>query len=89
MTHYKSLEDYVDYYNKARLHRSLDFDNCETPRQAFHRKMANKAVREGSPEWAEEDENDWATSFPYNTLTTPHQTYSDAEKFFTIIAGQS
>ncbi len=38
--------------------------------------MANKALREGSPEWAEEDENDWATSFPYNTLTTPpHQTY--------------
>ncbi len=67
MVHYKSLDDYVDYYNKVRFHRSLDFDNCETPWQAFHRKMATKAVRESNPEWAEEDENDWATSFPYNT----------------------
>ncbi|MDG7046327.1 MAG: transposase [Nitrososphaerota archaeon] len=36
--HFNSVEEYVTYYNERRPHMSLDFDNLETPVQAFYRK---------------------------------------------------
>jgi putative transposase len=35
---FNSVEEYVTYYNERRPHMSLDFDNLETPVQAFYRK---------------------------------------------------
>lgn len=33
-----SLQEWIDWYNETRPHRSLDWDNLETPSQAFMRK---------------------------------------------------
>lgn len=59
--HYESLSAYIEYYNEDRLHWSLDIDNYQTPLRAFSDKKATKAIREGSPNWMEEDQNDAAT----------------------------
>lgn len=36
---FKSMDDLIQWYNDIRPHMSLDFDNLETPSQAFVRKM--------------------------------------------------
>jgi len=36
---FKSKDEFVYWYNEVRPHRSLDFENLETPQQAFVRKM--------------------------------------------------
>jgi putative transposase len=38
-----SLEDLIHWYNEIKPHMSLDFDNLETPSQAFIRKMHHTA----------------------------------------------
>ena len=35
---FKSIEEYVNWQNEVKPHLSLDFENLETPIQAFHRK---------------------------------------------------
>jgi len=35
---FKTLEEYVHWHNEVKPHLSLDFENLETPIQAFHRK---------------------------------------------------
>jgi transposase InsO family protein len=35
---FKTLEDFLHWYNKLRPHRSLKFEILETPSQAFERK---------------------------------------------------
>ncbi len=56
--HYDRLSSYVTYYNEDRLHFSLDIDNYQTPLRAFSDKKASKAIREGNPNWMEEDADD-------------------------------
>lgn len=36
---FKSFEDFIHWYNCIRPHMSLDWDNLETPKQAFWRKL--------------------------------------------------
>ena len=40
---FKSMDDLIRWYNDVRPHMSLDFDNLETPSQAFVRKMHHTA----------------------------------------------
>ena len=40
---FKSMDDLIRWYNNVRPHMSLDFDNLETPSQAFVRKMHHTA----------------------------------------------
>jgi len=35
---FSSIEEFVEWYNTVRPHMSLDFENLETPEQAFYRK---------------------------------------------------
>ena len=35
---FKSISEYVQWHNEVKPHLSLDFENLETPIQAFHRK---------------------------------------------------
>ena len=53
--HYKSLEDYVAYYNCRRLHFSLDIKNLETPIMAWRSRQASEEVRRANPLWMEEE----------------------------------
>jgi len=41
---FKSIEEYVRWHNKVKPHLSLDFENLETPIQAFHRKKPPQQV---------------------------------------------
>jgi len=36
---FKSLKEFVDWYNEIKPHRSLDFERAETPSEAFRRKI--------------------------------------------------
>ena len=36
---FKTKEEFIEWYNKVRPHRSLNFEELETPQQAFIRKM--------------------------------------------------
>lgn len=56
--HYKSLAEYIEYYNERRLHWSLDIQNRQTPLMAFHDKQASETIRSNNPDWAEEDADD-------------------------------
>ncbi|MYH03471.1 MAG: transposase [Cenarchaeum sp. SB0675_bin_21] len=56
--YYLSLDDYIEYYNTARLHFSLDIDNYETPLMAFHKKKATVETRSQNPTWMEDDIHD-------------------------------
>ena len=35
----KPIEEFIEWYNEIRPHRSLNFEELETPQQAFIRKM--------------------------------------------------
>jgi len=41
---FESLEEFLDFYNKVRPHMSLDWDNIETPYEAFHRLLPDPAT---------------------------------------------
>ena len=45
----ESLSEYVEYYNKKRLHFSLDIDNYQTPIIAFSDKKATYTIRKKQP----------------------------------------
>ena len=36
--YFKSMEEFITWYNMKRPHMSLNWDELETPIQAFHRK---------------------------------------------------
>jgi len=38
---FKSIKEYIEWYNTKRPHMSLDWNSLETPEQAFYRKWAN------------------------------------------------
>ena len=46
---YKSMEEYIEYYNNERLHFSLDIDNFEVPRSTFATKTATNEIRTSKP----------------------------------------
>jgi putative transposase len=46
LEYFSSLEDLIVWYNEVKPHMSLDFDNLETPAQAYVRKMHHKAVQQ-------------------------------------------
>jgi len=35
---FKSIKEYIEWYNTKRPHMSLDWNSLETPEQAFYRK---------------------------------------------------
>jgi len=39
---FKHIDEYVHWHNEVKPHLSLDFENLETPIQAFHRKKQPK-----------------------------------------------
>lgn len=41
---FNQKEDFLYWYNEVRPHRSLDFQNLETPNQAFIRKMKSEVI---------------------------------------------
>ena len=55
MVHFRSVADFIGYYNERRLHFSLDIDNGETPLMAFRNKKADKVDRASKPTWMEAD----------------------------------
>ena len=55
---YKSMEEYVEYYNNERLHFSLDIEHFEVPRSAFATKTATAEIRENNPKWMEIESNE-------------------------------
>ena len=54
IVHFDDIDEFINYYNKSRLHFALDIDNGETPLIAFKAKKVNVKIRE-NPNWAEED----------------------------------
>ena len=52
---FRSLPDFVGYYNEKRLHFSLDIDGGETPLLAFRSKKAGRRIRADNPKWMELD----------------------------------
>ena len=54
-----SLDDFITYDNKRRLHWSLDIDNRQTPLKAFHDKAAYETIRIDNPNWMEVDIHGW------------------------------
>ena len=56
--HYKNPPEYIEYYNKRRLHFSLDVDNYETSLKAFSAKKTTKEVRTMDPNRMEAESND-------------------------------
>ena len=55
---YKSMGDYIEYYNNERLYFSLDIDHFEVPRSAFATKTATDIIREDNPKWMEIESNE-------------------------------
>ena len=49
--HYKSLSEYIEYYNERHLYFSLDMHNYKTPLKAFSAKKTTKAIRANDPRW--------------------------------------
>ncbi len=41
---FRNIDDFYDWYNNIRPHMSLDFENLETPVQAFARKMPQEGI---------------------------------------------
>ncbi len=56
--HYESLPEYIQHYNKRRLHFSLDIANYETSLKAFSAKKAAEKTKAKGPNWMEAKSND-------------------------------
>lgn len=41
---FDSINEFVDWYNRIRPHMSLNFDELETPEQAFYRKCETSSL---------------------------------------------
>jgi putative transposase len=48
---FNSIDEFVQWYNTLKPHMSLNFDECETPEQAFWRKLPPERVISYSKEW--------------------------------------
>jgi putative transposase len=51
LNHFGSIDDFVRWYNTIKPHMSLNLDECETPEQAFWRKLPSERVFCYSMEW--------------------------------------
>ena len=51
LNRFSSIDDFVRWYNKIKPHMSLNLDECETPEQAFWRKLPSERILNYSKEW--------------------------------------
>jgi putative transposase len=51
LNRFNSVEDFVRWYNTIKPHMSLNLDECETPEQAFWRKLLSERILNYSKEW--------------------------------------
>ena len=58
---HESLSKLVAFYNKRRLHCSLDIYNLETSPKAFSTRKAMRVIKKNSPRWMEENMNERVT----------------------------
>lgn len=48
---FNSVDDFVHWYNTLKPHMSLNLEECETPEQAFWRKLSSERILNYSKEW--------------------------------------
>ncbi len=58
IVHFKTMEEFIDFYNEDRLHFSLDIENCQMLLMAFKAKKVPDAIRKNNQKWMEADMND-------------------------------
>ena len=58
LVHFKTVGEFIDFYNEDRLHFSLDIENCQVPLMAFKAKKVPDAIRKSNQKWMEVDMND-------------------------------
>jgi putative transposase len=51
LTRFRSVPQFVCWYNTIQPHMSLNLDECETPEQAFLRKLPSERILNYSKEW--------------------------------------
>jgi putative transposase len=51
LNRFSSVDDFVHWYNTIKPHMSLNLDECETPEQAFWRKLSSERILNYSKEW--------------------------------------
>ena len=56
--HYEGLPEYIEYYNKRRLHFSLDIYNYETLLKVFSAKKVAEETKAKDSNWMEAESND-------------------------------